>query len=269
MSFDAKVPVKLKKTQQWFGSIISRPIDEDSRMNPLSPSGNHMEEEACHYIAPSPTLRPAQRIELYNQQYWWRLLTTLQDDYPLLTRLFGYYDFNQTIAIPYLQKYPPNHWSLNFAGQYLPKWIDECYTANDKSLVKNAAYIDWAFIQSFFAPGLPHISNDSLPVKGDIASLLDQKIKLQPHIHLFKMNQDLFSFRKEFLKEDPDYWVEHDFPTISKGKEFYFILYRNQKNNIAWKEISSAEYRLLSLFQSGSSIDEACQWLENQDREIL
>lgn len=107
MTFDAKVPFKLKKTQLWFGSIIGRPIDEDSKMNPISPAGQPIEIEACDFIRPSPTLRPAQRIQIYNQQYWWRLLSSMHETFPLVTRLFGYHDFNKIIAIPYLVKFPP------------------------------------------------------------------------------------------------------------------------------------------------------------------
>src|SRR4051812_44875922 len=109
MAFDAAVPTQLKRMQEWFASIITRPVDEESRINPLSPEGVPMEQEACRYITPSATLLPAQRIQIYNQQYWWRLLSIMHELYPLVTRLFGHRDFNQTIAIPYLVKYPPSH----------------------------------------------------------------------------------------------------------------------------------------------------------------
>lgn len=262
MSFDIKVPQRLKETQEWFGSIVSRPVDADSKMQPISPSGNLMEEEAPLYIAPSPTLRSAQRIQIYNQQYWWRLLDSLHETYPLLLRLFGYHDFNKTLAVPYLMKYPPNHWSLAQVGARFPQWIEEQYSGQDKKLVLNAAKIDCAFNLCFLA-------SDIEPIKQlDTSSALSQKLYLQPHIHLFEMDAHLFQFRIEFLKQDPDYWVEHDFPNLLREKTYFFIIYRNRKNDLGWNEISEGEYALLKQFQAGISIENACQWLEFQSGSI-
>lgn len=259
MTFDPHVPLKLKKTQQWFASIISRPIDEESRMNPISPSGVAMEEEAPLYIAPSPTLRPDERIQIYNQQYWWRLLNTLHDIFPLVTRLFGYHDFNQVIGIPYLYQYPPPDWCLIKIGDHLPDWVEANYEAPDKQLVLDAGRIDCAFNLSFLAP-----EHERMNPSTSEEAMLSQKLFLQPHIHLFDMDYNLFEFRQEFLKEKPDYWVENDFPNLLREKHYFFVLFRNRKNDLSWNEISEGEYHLLKKFQTGMTIDNACQWLEEQ-----
>jgi len=62
MPFDVRSPQQLKQCQQWFASIIVRPIDEDSRMDLVAPSGVAMEIEAKNYIKPSRTLTSAGRI---------------------------------------------------------------------------------------------------------------------------------------------------------------------------------------------------------------
>lgn len=268
MTYDTNVPTQLKKTQQWFGSIIGRPVDENSLMNPISPSGHPMDQEAANFISPSPTLRPAQRIQLYNQQYWWRLLNTFHDMFPLLLRLFGYHDFNKTIGIPYLVKYPPRHWSLSLLGDRLVQWIEEDYHAEDKNLILNTAKVDWAFNHSFIAPALKPITSDDLPANGDLSFLLKKKLYLQPHVHLFEMDYDLFQFRVEFLKHPPDYWIENDFPKLEHSQPRYFYLSRTQDNNMTWNEISPGEYHLLRLFQKGTSIEKACNWLEKQDPSL-
>jgi hypothetical protein len=266
---DPPTPVNLAKVQRWFADIITRPIDEESRMNPISPTGASMEHEAPQFIIPSPTLRPDQRIELYNQQYWWRLLKALHESYPFLLRLFGYHDFNQTIAVPFLTKNPPDHWSLAMLGHQLPQWIENEYQQGDKSLVHNAAKIDWAYNWAFLAPEQPALAAASLPKNNDIADLMACKVNLQPYITLFSLPSDLFNFRFEFLKQEPEYWLVHDFPDLKKDRSYYFILYRNQKNNIAWIELSEAAYLLLSHLQQGTSIEEACDWLETQNESVF
>lgn len=259
MKYDAKVPTSLQLTQEWFGSVISRPIDLESRMNPISPSGRHIEEEACDFILPSPTLRPAERIQIYNQQYWWRLLNCLHENFPLVTRLFGYSDFNATIGIPYIHKYPPNSWSLNTLGLQMPCWIEEEYHADDKDLVKSAADIDLAFNQAFFAA--------SLPVPNDISEASESTIYLQPHVFLFKFKSELFEFRKEMLKEKPEYWTDHDFPTLNH-KEGHYLLRRNPSNQLAVDHLEPAAHGILTQFSKGATIDAICEWLEHQDPEI-
>lgn len=267
MMYDTKVPIQLKKTQQWFGHIIGRPIDDDSRMNPLSPSGQPMEIEAADFIAPSPTLRPAQRIQLYNQQYWWRLLNTMQEAFPLVTRLFGFYDFNRTIAVPYLVKYPPRHWSLSLIGDRLSQWAEDNYTAEDKTLVLDAIKLDWSFNYCFIAPELPSLSTEQSSTI-DPNNLLKKKVYTQPHLHLFSFDADMFQFRAEFLKHPPDYWMDHDFPELKHGKVNFYCLFRTLNNDISWKEITEVEYQLLRLFRTGTSIEKACNWLENQESSL-
>lgn len=267
MRYDANVPSELKKTQKWFGSIITSPIDDESRINPITPTGKPIEKEASKYISPSPTLQPAQRIELYNQQYWWRLLNNIQEIYQLLSRTFGQYDFTKSIAKPYLIKYPPNHWSLSLLGDRLVQWVEEEYHADDKPLVLNSAKLDWAFNYSFIAPQLPPITSEQLTLDNP-TSILRKKIYLQPHVHLFEFDCDMFSFRREFLQHPHEYWIEHDFPKLTHGVPRFYYLSRSHDNNITWNEISPGEYYLLSLFKNGTSIEKACSLIEGQDAAL-
>lgn len=267
---DIPIPKDLKDTQDWFASIITRPIDDENKMEMVSPSGKPMEEEAAKYIAPSPTMAPHSRIELYNQQYWWRLIATMQEIFPLVTRLFGHHGFNNQIAVPYLQKYPSQHWSLIHLGENLARWVEEDYTAKDKKLVYDAVCLDWAFNEAFTKQELPPLNLANLPESGNPDNLITTPLYLQPYLYLFAWNYDLFAFRDTFLSQEPDYWIDNDFPDLPKDKPFFFVLYRDAYQDIRWKEISAAEYHLLVLYQKGSTVEQACIFLENQtDRTIF
>ncbi|MBS4167861.1 DNA-binding domain-containing protein [Parachlamydia sp. AcF125] len=260
------VPPALQSIQEWFGSIIARPIDIDSHMNPISPSGQPMEMEAAHYIVPSPTLEPAQRIEIYNQQYWWRLLNVLHDTFPLVTRLFGYRDFNQILGFPYLVLYPPSHWFLQAIGDRLSLYIQECYRADDFQFVYDAAQLDCAFNQAFYTA---HIStNLHEMMRGDSEAVLAKSLKLQPHMQIFAFKYELVKFREAFLKQEPDYWLEHDFPEL-KHTPCYCAVFRNRNNQVVTAPLAPDEYHFLSLFRTGCSIDQACEWLEEQTDSIF
>ncbi len=262
MTYDLRVPSALKREQQWFGSIIGRPIDEHSQMMSLSPSGLPMEVEASRHLVPSPTMRPEQRIQIYNQQYWWRLLRALQESFPLVTRLFGYRNFNRLIAVPYLVKYPPRHWALAPLGDRLVQWVAEEYEAPNQQLVADAARLDWAFVASFTAEQWPEMPQNA----GE--EITTRMLYCQPHLHLFQFGADLLKYRQDCLEHDPDYWEANPLPELICDKHHYFVVYRNPRLDISWKEIGEIEYSLLLQFQQGASIEQVCEWLEKQSMAV-
>jgi hypothetical protein len=259
-----KAPVLLQRTQEWFGSIIERPIDRNSAINPQAPSGLSICEEAVDFIQPSPTLKPHQRIEIYNQQYWWRLLSILQENFPLLTRLFGYIEFNERIATPFICHYRPTHWSLAHLGTLLPEYLKSYYAGNDKRLVVHAATLDNAYGQAFIAKQLPSIN-----LKDAGNCIMNMKLCLQPHITLYQLPYNLFSFRDAVIQQKSgDHFMDNPFPMLEKGDQF-FILFRTLHNQLSWKQLSSAQYRILNRFASGNSAAAVCDWLETQNTEYV
>lgn len=253
---EPELPKRLKDTQEWFAGIITQPLDSNGKIAKRTPDNKQITKEADHFISPSPSLHAFERIEIYNQQYWWRLLNTLQEAYPFLLRLFGSNDFNKSIGVPYLKKYPSNDWTLNSLGNRLPKWIKESYHADDQELVWHAAAIDNAFNSAFFIKQMPPIALQE--------TTLETKLHLQPHVQLFTLPYDLFSFRKEMLMQNPDYWVEHDFPELKNDRDYHFMLFRKPNNQVSWRETKPFENAILQKLSSGESIDEICTWIDTQ-----
>lgn len=260
-AFDQAVPPQLLKIQKWFGELISRPLIDLETINPRTPRGEEVEIEAKEFIAPSPFLKPHERLQIYNQQYWWRLLNTLQDNFPLLLRLFGAADFADTLGIPYLLASPPNHWSLNDLGNKMPKWIHDTYSSSDKELVFWAAMADRAYCELFFKPLYPSLSG------GEASDLVSRTLYLQPHVKLFEFPFDLISFRHACLKETPEHWLENDFPHLTKGTTFCLV-FRKRKGPISSKNISETEYLLLKQIEKGASIDALCDWIGESSESI-
>lgn len=245
MSLDTRVPKRLYSLQKWFGRVISLPIQEvDCYGLPLL--DKELAKEALLHMTNGPILSADKRVAIYNQQYWFRLLSVMQDIFPFVTRLFGYEEFNKQIAEPYLLKYPPSHWSLNELGRNLPNWINKYYKEEDKQLVYEASLIDEAYDRLFYAGHLPKIKKMKK----------QQKLFLQPTLALFSLSSNLFQLRETFLKEDVEYWLENDFPSISWGKKKYFVLYI-ESGKIQYQEIEQSQYFLLNAFEKGSTLADA------------
>lgn len=247
--FDSCVPTDLLHVQKWFGSVVAHPLLDDG----LDPKAGN---EAERYIAPSPYLKPMERIEIYNQQYWWRLLNIMQEAFPCVLRLFGYEDFNRSIAVPYLQKCRPKNWSLNTLGDALPDWIAREYAAEDKQLIYDAAIMDALYHSLFFHKAFSPISQ----ADGDLSV---KPLYLQPHVAFLYFPYKMTEFRKQLLKQEPSYWLENAFPELKK-EEQHVLLFRNLKGRLTCKTISKEQWSILKQFQGGSTIDKLCEWMEQQ-----
>ncbi len=242
--YDDKVPMRLRELQQWFGGVVGRPLGNGGALSYA---------DADEYLLASPTLEPWQRIELYNKQYWYRLIDVYQENFPLLVRLFGYDDFNVSLVIPCLAERPPDHWSLDLIGQQLVDWIERSYHAKDRALVLDAARVDFAVTSAFSAADLPLLVEPSL----------DTRLCLQPHVHLLKLSRNLLQFRDQVLSQPPEHWYDAPFPETAAGE--CFAIYRTRQQKVQWRELAKAEYRLLALIQAGASLAEACDHLEQNE----
>lgn len=264
--FDKKVPSSLKNLQKWFGTVIATPLNEKGELNFSKNSAN--DNKISSLISPSPTLSPMERIQIYNQQYWWRLLTAMQEAYPLITRLFGYNKFNTLIAIPFLTAYPADHWSLFTLGSKLPLWIKKKYQRKDKELVLAAASLENAFNAAFIARHSSFDTTIAGPSKEAAAQmLLEAPIALQQHLAIFCWEQDLISFRTELLRQPVEYWQENDLPAIKQQGPYCYVVYRDLETDMAWEQLSLAEYSVLELFTRHQSIAAVCTVLEKKPFE--
>lgn len=255
-------PPFLTDRLEWFGRLIGRPLTEEGKIQPLSPQNHLIAEEAKEYLLPSPTLQPHERLEIYNQQYWYRLLTVLQEEFPLLLRLFGYHAFNQEIATPYLLEYPPSSWSLNPIGEKFVEWIDAKWKGKeDHAITYAAAQVDWAYHLAFHAPNQhPTL----LEARVGAEELLHLPLTLQPHLQLLTLSHHLLSIRKKFLEKEVDEWMELPFPQVDHSKEHQVALFRDEEGLLHWTELSPEEHNFLSLFQEPKSLAAASQVAEER-----
>lgn len=251
-------PQHLTHMQHWFADIITTPLDQEEKISPFSKSGRSVIEEAELWIKKSPTLKPHQRIEIYNQQYWWRLFHNLKDDFPFLSRLFPIKEFQETIARPYLEKYPPSHFSLTEVGRHLSQWFIEDYKGNNREYLSTIAHIDYAYNFIYSAKkgeSIAHIDKEKLFL---------MQLTLSPQVALFTFNGKLFSLREEMLKQPHNYWHTNPFPKLNEAKnKFYYLLFRNYSNVILYKHLSKAEYILLKNFQQKSSLSDMLNSIDN------
>ena len=143
-----------------------------------------MEDVAASFIAPNSRLSAFERLEIYNRQYWYRVLGALADDYPGLRAVIGSEAFD-ALSVAYLTAHPSRSFSMRNLGSRLPEWLEaNPYWAGRRSrLAIDVARIEWAFVEAF-----DNAERTPLTL-GEIATLDgDSRLALQPHLVLIAMS---------------------------------------------------------------------------------
>ena len=102
------------------------------------------------FIAPNSRLTAFERLEIYNRQYWFRVLGALAEDFPAVRSLVGARAF-EALSIAYLTAHPSRSFTLRNLGSRLPEWLaaNPSFAGRRHRLAVDVARIEWAFVEAF------------------------------------------------------------------------------------------------------------------------
>src|SRR5438445_544595 len=66
--------MRLAALQRTMARAVMQPLTSTERMQNTAPDGKSMREYASRFIKPNDRLSSVERLEIYNRQYWFRLL---------------------------------------------------------------------------------------------------------------------------------------------------------------------------------------------------
>jgi len=173
-------------------------------MRPLGPREEMQREnaEAAQAILkPNDRLTSFDRLQIYNQQYWWRLLGTLAEDFRGLRAVLGERKFDR-LAVAYLTACGSTSWSLRDLGQHLEEFIREHpeLTAPHHPLALEMARVEWARVIAFDGPENPRL--DPQRIVGRPASRI--RLGLQPHITLLELHYPIDEICRRLKRTEAD-----------------------------------------------------------------
>lgn len=88
------------------------------------------------------------RLNIYANMYFYRILDSLKEDFPSILEKLGDDGFHNLIT-EYLVAYPPTHYSLRYAGQHLADFLTGHRVQDDE--LANMARFEWAQLEAFDA----------------------------------------------------------------------------------------------------------------------
>ena len=171
-------------------------------MRPLGP-GDAMRREnaatATALIKPNDRLTAFERLQLYNQQYWWRLLGALGDDFRGLRAVLGERRFDR-LANAYLDSCGSTSWNLRDLGQHLERFIQKHPDSVQPygELALDMARVEWARVIAFDGPDEPRLNPQRLAGRPPA----EIRLALQPYLTLLELRHPIDALLRRLKRAD-------------------------------------------------------------------
>jgi hypothetical protein len=205
MSADASI----RRLQHELIAAVREPIFGDSRRRTeLPPRAGAISEDfrrlAEAHITPSARLASVQRLELYHRQYWYRILDSLEEDFPALRAFLGAPLFG-TIIEHYVEHTPERSFTLRHSGAHLaahleanPRLVRDdaaSMTGGDRAAIAaDLARLEYALCLAFEAG-----EGDPVPAE----RLETSAVALQPHVFLLELNSPALELWRAVERGEP------------------------------------------------------------------
>ena len=116
----------LDRLQQWFQAVVTHPggvaagVQDDAAQGLIRLGRGELEA----VVRRSRNLTAEERLGIYANAYWARLLECLADCFPVLRTALGEETF-ESFAFEYLQRYPSRSYTLDRLGERFPQFLAE------------------------------------------------------------------------------------------------------------------------------------------------
>lgn len=165
----------LTSVQRWMQTVITHPdgvqvgVASDEARRHIS-----IEPHDCEsVIARSRSLSGAERLAIYHNAYFARLVECMRSIYPMLVRAIGEDAFD-ALSAGYLNACPSRSYTLDRLGDAFPRFLDETRPDRDQNgqpteewpdFLVDLAQLEWTIGQVFDGPGIegkPTLTSEQL-----------------------------------------------------------------------------------------------------------
>jgi hypothetical protein len=256
----------LAELQRRMGAIILGPLAASDGIAERTRDGRATEAEAEEFIKPNDRLTSLERLEIYNRQYWFRVLDSLYDDFPGLYAVLGEDAFDR-LSRAYLADCPSRSFTMRNLGSRLAEWLGEHpeYAGRNPRLALDMARLEWAHIEAFDGPERKPVGPEDLLEPG--AGL---RLTLQPHMSLLELQYPVDDLRIEVNESAKPHATasnavgEREKRSATrrflrlKPRQIYLAVYRSELS-VWYRRLDAGEFRLLKALREGKTIGEAVE----------
>lgn len=263
----------LLEIQRRMASAVMHPLTRNYATPRRRSDGASNLAEAEAIIRPNDRLTSFERLEIYNRQYWFRLFTSFEEDFPGLEAILGRAKFDRLMRA-YLTDCPSESFTLRNLGARLEQWLNAHPEHLDPhaELALDMARLEWAHIEAFDAEQRPLLEPSQLASIGE-----NSVLRLQPYLRLLPLKypvDDLLlavSSSVDSSASSTNSASTNNASTARKRRhvrrlaalapQTIWLAVHRQQNTVWYKRLIEEEFRLLSALASrqplGPAIDAA------------
>ncbi|MFY9938797.1 MAG: DNA-binding domain-containing protein [Silvibacterium sp.] len=253
----------LLELQRRMAEDVRRPLTADFEMQETTDDGASVGAIAASYISPNNRLSSFERLEIYNRQYWFRLISAVSEDFPTLNALLGPKRFDSLI-LAYLNENPSTSWTLRDLGAKLPRFLDAHaeFAGRRHRLAVDVARLEWAYVDAFDRKHRTPLATEEAQRIGP-----ESKLSLQPHLQLLELSYPVDSLVLAVKKHTPEteivsnaanLRVAQTRPTLlAMRQERVWLAVHRFEDSVYYRRVDRETFLLLSALRSGASVSEA------------
>src|SRR5260370_4104623 len=259
--------MKLLQLQRTMADEVMQPLHSSARMQRGAADGGAMKRYASRFIKPNDRLRSFERLEIYNRQYWFRVLSALGEDFPGLRAVLGERRFD-AMAKAYLIANPSRSFTLRNLGSRMESWLrkNPKWAGPNQNLALDIARLEWADIEAFDGKAEPALRPEDL----SRAAGARMKLTLQPYVRLLSFRYPVDDLLLEVRKEDEDTdFASHAFTDHRKRKRVravaklkpaqIFLAVHLIDYSVYFRRIEPQEFSILTALRQGKTLAPAVQ----------
>jgi hypothetical protein len=253
----------LLELQRRMAEDVRRPLTSDYEMRQTTDDGVFVEAIAASYISPNDRLSSFERLEIYNRQYWFRLISAVSEDFPTLNALLGSKRFDSLI-LAYLNENPSTSWTLRDLGAKLPSFLEAHreLTGRRHRLAVDVARLEWAYVDAFDRKHRTPLATAEAQTIGS-----ESRLALQPHLQLLELSYPVDSLVLAVKKRAPEAEIVSSavskyesqtllkLPTIRQGRVWLAV--HRFDDSVYYRRIDRETFRLLGALRSGATVSKA------------
>jgi hypothetical protein len=255
--------MNLLELQRRMAEDVRRPLTSNFEMQKTSGDGESVNAIAESYIAPNARLSSFERLEIYNRQYWFRLVSAVAEDFPTLNAVLGQKRFDALI-LAYLAENPSTSWTLRNLSARLPAFLEHHpeFTGRRHRLAVDVARLEWAYVEAFDGAHRPPLTAEDARGVGP-----DTRISLQPHLQLLSLSYPADSLVLSIKKGTPETDIVSNAASRREGRtrvtlppikrEQIYLAVHRYDDCVYYRRIERETLQLLSALRDGASVAEA------------
>ena len=263
----------LDHIQRSMFDAVRQPLTASEGMRQRTRDGRSLRRIAEEIIKPNDRLTSFERLEIYNRQYWFRVLAALAEDFQGLRLIIGDRSFEK-LSIAYLQDCPSQSFTLRNLGSRLASWLHSHsdFIAGVEAIALDMVRLEWAEIEAFDEAQKPKLTEADLAALGP-----DPQFELQPYIRLLQLHYPV----DEMLLAIRSQQRENDIASNAVGRssqrrrarkrslpkaEKICLVVHRAGNSVYFKRLDAEAFGILRALRGGKRLSEAVESIDCNSR---